>query len=184
MFLGKAEKSFFFFFFFFWSAWTVGVTTRIGLKYFRFVTASNMKHTDGKESRQNLATCAYFVHFLQRTYVPMSSSELIGLTLIPSVLSLKTLSGFMESINVYLIWYCGLLYRGGLWICSDILRGTGHPVAQLVEALRYKSEGRGFHSGWCHWNFFIDIYYGRGVDSASNRNEYQEYFMGVKVAGA
>jgi len=23
-----------------------------------------------------------------------------------------------------------------------------------------------------------------GVDSASNRNEYQEYFLGVKVAGA
>jgi len=36
--------------------------------------------------------------------------------------------------------------------------------------------------------FFIDIKsfrsrYGPGVDSASNRNEYQEYFMGVKVAG-
>ena len=30
-----------------------------------------------------------------------------------------------------------------------------------------------------------DIYeYGPGVDSASNRNEYQEYFMGVKAAGA
>jgi len=26
--------------------------------------------------------------------------------------------------------------------------------------------------------------YGPGVDSASNRNEYQEYFLGVKVAGA
>jgi hypothetical protein len=25
---------------------------------------------------------------------------------------------------------------------------------------------------------------GAGVDSASNRNEYQEYFMGVKAAGA
>ena len=37
--------------------------------------------------------------------------------------------------------------------------------------------------------FFIDIksfqsYYGPGVDSASNRNEYQEYFLGVKMAGA
>jgi hypothetical protein len=25
---------------------------------------------------------------------------------------------------------------------------------------------------------------GTGVDSASNRNKYQEYFLGVKVAGA
>jgi len=36
--------------------------------------------------------------------------------------------------------------------------------------------------------FFIDIksfgsHYGPGVDSASNRNEYQQYFLGVKAAG-
>ena len=37
--------------------------------------------------------------------------------------------------------------------------------------------------------FFIDIksfrsHYGPGVDSASNRNEYQECSLGVKAAGA
>ena len=37
--------------------------------------------------------------------------------------------------------------------------------------------------------FFIDIksfrsHYGPGVDSASNRNEYQKYFLAVKAAGA
>ena len=37
--------------------------------------------------------------------------------------------------------------------------------------------------------FFFDInsfrsHYGPGVDSASNRYEYQEYFLGVKAAGA
>ena len=37
--------------------------------------------------------------------------------------------------------------------------------------------------------FFIDIksfrlHYGPGVNSASNRNEYQYYFLGVKAAGA
>ena len=36
--------------------------------------------------------------------------------------------------------------------------------------------------------FFIhksfQSHYGPGVDSASNRNEYQEYFLGVKAAGA
>ena len=37
--------------------------------------------------------------------------------------------------------------------------------------------------------FFIDIksfrsHYGPGVDSDSNRNEYQEYFLEVKAAGA
>jgi len=36
--------------------------------------------------------------------------------------------------------------------------------------------------------FFIDIILPagltEGVDSASNKNEYQEYFLGVKAAGA
>ena len=37
--------------------------------------------------------------------------------------------------------------------------------------------------------FFIDIksfrlHYGSGVDTATNRNEYQEHFLGVKAAGA
>jgi len=37
--------------------------------------------------------------------------------------------------------------------------------------------------------FFIDIKFfrshnGPGIDSASNRNEYQEHFLGVKAAGA
>jgi hypothetical protein len=27
------------------------------------------------------------------------------------------------------------------------------PVAQLIEALRYKLEGRGFDSRWGHWDF-------------------------------
>jgi len=31
----------------------------------------------------------------------------------------------------------------------------GHAVAHLVEALRYKSEGRGFDFRWCHWNFSL-----------------------------
>jgi hypothetical protein len=42
-------------------------------------------------------------------------------------------------------------------------------VAQFVEALRYIPEGRGF-----------DSLHSPGVDSASNRNEYQEYFLGGK----
>jgi hypothetical protein len=28
-------------------------------------------------------------------------------------------------------------------------------VAQWFEALRYKSEDRGFNSRWCHWNFSL-----------------------------
>jgi hypothetical protein len=53
------------------------------------------------------------------------------------------------------------------------LRGT-LLAAQLVEALRYKPEGRGFYSRLCHWNFSLTQsfrpHYGPGVDSASNKN--------------
>ena len=59
-------------------------------------------------------------------------------------------------------------------------------MAQLGETLRYKSGGRGFDSRWCHWNFSLTQsfhpHYDPGVDSASNRNKYQEHFLGVKTA--
>jgi len=61
-------------------------------------------------------------------------------------------------------------------------------MAQLVEALRYKLEDLGFDSRCCHWNFSLTQsfrpQYGPGVNSASNRNEYQKYFLGVKATGA
>ena len=57
-------------------------------------------------------------------------------------------------------------------------------MALLIEALRYKPEGRGFDAGWCQWNFSLTYsfrpQYGPGLDSASNRNEYQEYCLGGK----
>jgi len=57
----------------------------------------------------------------------------------------------------------------------------------VVKVLCYKSEGHWFDSRWCHWNFSLILsfrsHYGPGVESPSNRNEYQEYFLGVKEAG-
>jgi hypothetical protein len=58
----------------------------------------------------------------------------------------------------------------------------------VVKALRYKPAGRGFDSRCCHWNFSVTSsfrsHYDPWVDSVSNRNEYQVYFLGVKAAGA
>jgi len=45
-------------------------------------------------------------------------------------------------------------------------------VAQSVEALRYKPEGREFDSRWCHCNFSLN-----GVDSASDRNEGSGFYL-------
>jgi len=51
-------------------------------------------------------------------------------------------------------------------------------VPQLVDALRYKPEGRGFDSRRCHCNFSFTYDYGLGVDLASSRNEYQDISWG------
>jgi len=68
------------------------------------------------------------------------------------------------------------------------LRVLSFPFTDSREALRYKPEGHGIDSRLCHWNFWLAYsfrpYYVPGVDSASNRNEYHEYFLGIKAAGA
>jgi hypothetical protein len=68
-------------------------------------------------------------------------------------------------------------------VCLGARGGAVEPTA-----LRYKPEGRVFDSRWRHWNFSLTQsfrpHYGPGVGSAFNRNEYQEYFLGVKTASA
>jgi hypothetical protein len=68
--------------------------------------------------------------------------------------------------------------------CYSAGKYRGYAVAQLVKALRYKPEGGRFDSRWCYWNFSLTQsfrpHYGPEDDSASNRNEYQEYFPGGK----
>ena len=62
-------------------------------------------------------------------------------------------------------------------------------MAQLVEALRHKPEGRGFDSRWCHWNFSIDtILPGRtmtlGLNQPLIERSTRNISWGVKAAGA
>jgi spore maturation protein CgeB len=68
---------------------------------------------------------------------------------------------------------------------TQYIRDRGNTV---VKVLRYKSEGRWFDPRWCHgifhWHKSFWSHYDTGVDSASNRNVHQEYFLGVNAAGA
>ena len=68
------------------------------------------------------------------------------------------------------------------------LNHWGDRGSTVVKVLCYKLEGPWFDPSWFHWIFHyiksFRSHYGPGVDSASNRNEYQEYFLGVKAAGA
>jgi len=75
-----------------------------------------------------------------------------------------------------------------LYYITNILC-LGDQGGTVVKVLCYKLEGCWFDSSWCHWNFSLTLksfrsHYGPGVDSVSNRNEYQEHFLGVKAAGA
>jgi hypothetical protein len=57
----------------------------------------------------------------------------------------------------------------------------------VVKAPRYKPAGCRFDSRLCHWNFSVTYsyrsHYGPGIDSASNKSEYQAYFLGSKGGG-
>ena len=76
---------------------------------------------------------------------------------------------------------------------------TGLRSHKSWETLTWTTTGQGYkHLKHLHTNisipasvseFFIDIksfrlHYDPGVDSASNKNEYQEHVLGVKTAGA
>jgi len=66
---------------------------------------------------------------------------------------------------------------------------TGDRGSTVVKVLCYKSGRSLVRFQLVLLEFFIDIksfrlHYGHGVDSVSNRNEYQEHFLGVKAAGA
>jgi hypothetical protein len=76
-----------------------------------------------------------------------------------------------------------------VWLCVHIYTCIyGGHGGVVFKALRCKLSGRGFDYRWFHWNFLVTqsfrSYYVPEVDSASNRNEYQVYFLGVKAAGA
>ena len=67
----------------------------------------------------------------------------------------RSLVTAIESIQnerpVYKVPHCTFLAH----IYKFIYTYRGYAVAQLVEALRYKSEGRGLDSRWCHCNFSL-----------------------------
>ena len=73
-------------------------------------------------------------------------------------------------------------------ISIRLLQGVGTAVAQWLRCCATNRKVVGSIPAGVS-GFFIDIksfrsHYGLGVDSASNRNEYQDYFLGVKAAGA
>jgi len=95
----------------------------------------------------------------------------------------------MATLNNYMFWPLLAIFRLSsreLNLRSYYTQGTA--VAQWLRCFATNRKVAGSIPVGVS-GFFIDIksfrsHYGPGVDSASNRNEYQEHFLGVKVAGA
>jgi hypothetical protein len=61
---------------------------------------------------------------------------------------------YIDGINHQISHLLIIMPYTAYFICAYFCR-SGAAVAQLVAALRYKPEGRGFGSRWCHWNFSL-----------------------------
>jgi len=81
--------------------------------------------------------------------------------------------------------FCSFLYPK--WVNKNLLV-SGTVVAQWLRCCATNMKVAGSIPDGVS-GFFIDVrsfrsHYGHGFDSAANRNEYQEYFLGVKAADA
>ena len=71
----------------------------------------------------------------------------------------SVMNNMAAGYNLYFVSFLLLPLQPGI-LSSELasaVHTVGHAVAHLVEALCYKSEGRGFDSRWCQWNFSLKI---------------------------
>jgi hypothetical protein len=95
---------------------------------------------------------------------------------------IKLCCNVSKKSEVRVIHYVRVIYRKiRYFVCSRSVTGiiyntqmtSAHAGAQLVQALCYKPESRGFDSRWCHRNFSLTLSfrprYIPGVNSDNNR---------------
>jgi hypothetical protein len=90
-------------------------------------------------------------------------------------------------ISKHCLFICLMKLKNNTKFSVRITINPGDRGSTVVNVLRYKSKGRWFYPRWCHgifhWHKSFWSHYGPGVDSAPNRNEYQQYFLGVNATG-
>jgi hypothetical protein len=81
-----------------------------------------------------------------------------------------------ENLIIFIVdmfMFVGVMFYLTLMLKNSVDSGSRfYAVAQLVEALRYKSKSRGFHSRWGSLRFFIDLVLGssRSLTEMSTRD--------------
>jgi len=94
-------------------------------------------------------TSTYFVlSHIFKGFIGYCHSMILSYILVKTRYHSQITLGLLDFISINFWTSCVInevyLYLMGVFI-----------VLQLVEALRYKSEGHGFDSRWCHWNFSL-----------------------------
>jgi hypothetical protein len=111
-----------------------------------------------------------YTHIPETNYVPMEYTVVAILLFLFMVLI--SLVSVLNLLCFYISTFRSMGTAAAQWLrCCAINRKVAGSIPASVSG------------------FFIDIksfgsHYGTGVNSASNRNEYQEHFLGVKAAGA
>jgi hypothetical protein len=131
---------------------------------------------------------------MSKILISASSQTVISIIMSPVYLYTKNINHLFYASNfmalyiiraLHVVTYTKYLYYYNL-MGPPSYRGTA--VAQWLRCCATNRKVSGSIPAGVS-GFFIDLksfrsHYGPGVDSASNRNEYQEYFLGVKTAGA
>ena len=94
-----------------------------------------------------------YIHHMILKYDIIHFPILFALGEIPKCLLKCLIMLRSPKINITRNWFLQRRVPSHIMICY--VATLGYAVAQLVEALRYKPEGRGFDSRWCHWNFSL-----------------------------
>jgi len=105
----------------------------------------------------------------------MSSSDIQELTIVN-----------LATYNIVMMLICKLVTM--IWRNLIVCVKVGTMVAQWLRCCPTNRKVAGsIPAGVIGFFIYIEFFrphYGPGIDSASNRNEYQEYFLRVKVASA
>ena len=149
------------------------VEAEVSFPYSKFISTCLYSEPDYSRQTLQFSVCRFrFNNILLST---RRSSKLF----FPSVPTTKHFYIFL-----FLMCNCGIRFILLLFYCpNNIWWGTA--VAQWLRCCATNRKVAGSISAGVS-GFFIHIksHYGPGVDSASNRNDYQEYFLEVKAAGA